>query len=63
MIVMAMMIVIIMIIIIKEGYVTDVAISNSHNFHITTTDKLQTCTDLKEGFRRIWKMKRPVLYQ
>ena len=50
------------IIIIKEAYLRDVAISNGHNFH-SATDKLQMCTDLKEGFRRIWKMKRPVLYQ
>jgi hypothetical protein len=62
MMMMMMMIIIIIIIItttIKEAYVTDVAIPSSHNLHSIITDKLRMCTDLIEGFTRIWKMKRP----
>ena len=42
---------------IKEAYLIDVAISNSHNIHSTITEKLQKCTDLKEKLIGIWKLK------
>ena len=33
---------------IKEAHLIDAAIPNSHNLHITITEKLQQYTDLKE---------------
>jgi hypothetical protein len=42
--------------IIKETYLIDAAIPNSHNLHSTITEKLQMYTDLKEDFTRIWKL-------
>ena len=42
--------------IVKEAYLIDAAIPNSHRFHNANTEKLQMYTDLKEDFTRIWKM-------
>jgi hypothetical protein len=42
---------------IKEAYVTDVTIPNSHNRHSTITEKRQKCTDLKEELIRMWQLK------
>jgi hypothetical protein len=39
---------------IQRNTVTDIAIPNSHNLYSTITDKLQMCTDLKDGFKIIW---------
>jgi hypothetical protein len=43
--------------IIKEAYLIDAAIPNSHNLHSIITEKLQMYTDLKEFFTRIWKLR------
>jgi hypothetical protein len=40
----------------KEAYPVDVAIPNSHNLHSNITERLQMCTDLKEGPIRIWQL-------
>ena len=42
---------------IKEAYVIDVAIPNSHNLCSTMTRKLQQCTVLKEELIRKWQLK------
>ena len=42
---------------IKETYLTDVAISNSHNPDRTITEKPQKYADLKEEVIRIWQLK------
>jgi hypothetical protein len=42
---------------IKEAYLLDVAIPNSHNLQSTITEKLQKYTKLKEELIRIWQLK------
>ena len=42
---------------IKEAYLIDVAIPNSHNLHNTIIEKLQKYIDLKEELIRIWQLK------
>jgi hypothetical protein len=37
---------------------TEVAIPNSYTILNNITNKLQKCTDLKEGFIGAWRMKR-----
>jgi len=46
--------------VIKEAYLTDVAIPNSHNFHSTITEKLQKYTNLKVEEIIIWQSARPL---
>ena len=41
---------------IKQAYLIDAATSNSHNLHSTLTEKLHTCTDLKEELIKIWQL-------
>jgi hypothetical protein len=42
---------------IKEEYLINVPIPNSHNLHSTITEKLQKYTGLKEGYIRRWRQK------
>jgi hypothetical protein len=42
---------------IKEAYLIDVALPNSHNLHSIITEKLQKYTGLKEELIRIWQLK------
>ena len=46
---------------IKEAYLTDVALSNSHNPHSTITQMLQKYTDLKDGFVTLWLLTTPCI--
>jgi hypothetical protein len=43
--------------IIREAYLIDATIRNSHNLHSTITEKQQKYTDLKEELTRIWQLK------
>jgi hypothetical protein len=47
---------------IKELYLTDTAIPNSHNLHSTITE-LQKYTALKEEHMRIWQLKTAYIIQ
>jgi hypothetical protein len=47
---------------IKEAYLIDVAIPNSHNFYSTITENLQKYTDLKEEIIRCGNWKRRIQY-
>jgi len=40
----------------KQAYPVDVTIPNSQNLHSNITERLQMCTDLKEGPTGIWKL-------
>jgi hypothetical protein len=42
---------------IKEAYLIDVAIPNSHDLICTVTKKLQKYTDVKEELIRMWQLK------
>jgi hypothetical protein len=42
---------------IKKAYAIDAGITNSHNLHNTSADKLQKCADLKEELIRIRQLK------
>jgi hypothetical protein len=41
---------------IKEAYLIDTTIPNSHNLHSTITEKLQKYVDLKDELTRIWQL-------
>ena len=42
---------------IKEAYLTDIAIPNSHNLHSAITKKFQKYTDMKKELISLWKLK------
>jgi len=42
---------------VKEAYLIDAAIPNSHDLHSTITEKLQKYIGLKEELIRMWQLK------